>query len=53
MCKIINPHTETVVHEGTYAECVEYLRTHWAEFDRGNIDIIWASTGRYASFTID
>ena len=53
MCRIIALRTNKVLYEAAYALCVDYIRSHWDNFEAGDIDIIYVSTGRCASFVLE
>lgn len=50
--KIINPHTNATLLAGSYDQCRAYLRRHWARFERGDIELVYAASGRAASFVL-
>jgi hypothetical protein len=53
--RIICGATERTILIGTYADMVRYLRRrgNWGRFERGVIDVVYLSTGRASSISID
>jgi hypothetical protein len=50
-CKVLTA-SGSEVFRGTYDQCVAYMRRHRRAALRGDLDIIYCSTGRCASYML-